>query len=161
MRVIILPLIALSLLISITPVFSGEHFGLMLVKGSEIEKDHKEVLKWKQPAEEGDAQAQFKLGSLYYKGQGVTQSDEKALFWLKKSAKQNYTYAQFFIGAMYFGGFGVGLNYIEADKWFYISEANGYEDEGHLREMIEKKMTREEIDVAKELVREWMKVHQK
>jgi TPR repeat protein len=42
------------------------------------------------PAEAGDAQAQFVLGSHYFDGRGVAQDYGQALAWYRKSADQNY-----------------------------------------------------------------------
>lgn len=48
-------------------------------------------------AENGDANAQYFLGRMYYYGDGAEQSDTKAIEWLKKSAEQGNTDAQDFI----------------------------------------------------------------
>jgi hypothetical protein len=45
-------------------------------------------------AEEKNAEAQFLLGSLYVKGQGVEKDDTKGLSWVMKAARQGYTEAR-------------------------------------------------------------------
>ncbi len=54
-----------------------------------------------------DAEEQFKLGSLYYFGDGVAQNYEEAFkLWLL-AAKQGHVYAQHNIGICYANGQGV------------------------------------------------------
>ena len=45
-------------------------------------------------AEQGDADAQFNLGEMYYYGQGVPQNDKTALKWYTLAAEQGYANAQ-------------------------------------------------------------------
>ncbi|OAD22483.1 TPR repeat protein [Candidatus Thiomargarita nelsonii] len=41
-------------------------------------------------AEQGDAEAQYNLGVMYFKGKGVTQNDISATKWFRKAAKQGH-----------------------------------------------------------------------
>jgi TPR repeat protein len=52
-------------------------------------------------AEQGEPQAQIKLGSLYEKGQGVPQSNQEAVKWYRKAAGQGNSEAQTLLGAIY------------------------------------------------------------
>jgi hypothetical protein len=52
-------------------------------------------------AKQGDAKAQFDLGTIYYKGQGVEQNDSQAIYWFRKAALQGYPGAQTSLAAMY------------------------------------------------------------
>ncbi|MDR0485783.1 MAG: sel1 repeat family protein, partial [Elusimicrobiota bacterium] len=49
---------------------------------------------YRQAAEQGFSLAQYSLGLLYLKGQGVKQDKKQAHFWLEKSANQGYEKAQ-------------------------------------------------------------------
>lgn len=69
-------------------------------------------------AEQGDAQAQFRLGMMYRKGVGVAKNCEKAFKWLKKAAEQGHSNAQILLGTMYDSGEGVEQNEQEALKWY-------------------------------------------
>ena len=40
-----------------------------------------------QKANQGDAEAQSKLGGVYYLGEGVEQSYSKAVYWLRKACE--------------------------------------------------------------------------
>jgi len=45
---------------------------------------------WEQAAAQGNAAAQFNLGVLYKKGQGVPQNNATARKWFEKAAAQGY-----------------------------------------------------------------------
>jgi hypothetical protein len=65
-------------------------------------------------AEGGDAIAQSKLGSRYYKGKGVKQDYTQALKWYQKAAEQGDVYGQVNLGFFYCEGLGVEQNYDKA-----------------------------------------------
>lgn len=52
-------------------------------------------------AEQGDAIAQFSLGCIYEKAQGVTQDCKQAIYWYKKAAERGHVDAQTHLGKMY------------------------------------------------------------
>ena len=56
---------------------------------------------YKNAAEHDHAKAQFELGTLYYRGQGVAQSYDKAIKWYKKSAEQGNPDAQSHLSEIY------------------------------------------------------------
>ena len=57
--------------------------------------------KWQPLAEEGNSTAQFNLGLMYDKGDGLRQSFPKAVKWYRNAAKQGNQSAQFNLGLMY------------------------------------------------------------
>ena len=69
---------------------------------------------YQKAAEQGDADAQLKLGSMYYNGTGVAQSYEKAVEWYRKAAEQRDADAQYHLGVMYELGDGVEESYEKA-----------------------------------------------
>ena len=63
----------------------------MYTKGQGVAQDFEKALKWYRMAvEQGDGQAQFNLGVLYWNGQGVAKDPTKALQWYEKAWKQGY-----------------------------------------------------------------------
>jgi len=46
-------------------------------------------------AEQGEAQAQFKLGVMYHQGLGVTQDNEEAVRWYRQAANQGLASAHY------------------------------------------------------------------
>ncbi|MBP1573101.1 MAG: sel1 repeat family protein, partial [Oscillospiraceae bacterium] len=49
-------------------------------------------------AEQGDMEAQYNLGHMYYDGEGTEMNYEKALYWWEKAAEQGDADAQFNLG---------------------------------------------------------------
>ena len=69
-------------------------------------------------AEHGNAIAQYNLGVMYYKGEGVPQSYPDAVFWYRHAAWQGDASAQLSLGLMYYNGQGTLQSYAEALTWF-------------------------------------------
>jgi len=65
---------------------------------AEIEAEYK---KEREAAARGEAEAQFNLGMIYYKGQGVPQNFAEAFSAFKLASEQGETQAQFYVGLMY------------------------------------------------------------
>lgn len=77
-------------------------------------------------AEQNDAQAQFTLGLMYSKGQGVPQDNAEAMKWVRKAAGQGLAEAQFYLGMRYSEGRGVPQDYAEAVKWYRRAAEQGH-----------------------------------
>jgi TPR repeat protein len=108
------------------------------------------IAKWRKAAEQGDAKAQFNLGILYAKGQGVPQDYKRAAQWYRKAAEQGYANAQYRLGMMYAEGQGVPQDYVQAFKWIDLTAS-----QGATHDWLSKKMTPAQIAEAQRLVREW------
>ncbi len=54
----------------------------------------------RQSAEQGDANAQYALAVMYYKGQGVAQDSPQALEWCRKAVQQGHAEARFLLDGM-------------------------------------------------------------
>jgi len=65
-------------------------------------------------AEQGDAAAQFNLGKMYRKGQGVSLDYAEAMKWYRLAADQGRAAAQNNLGGMYAEGRGVLQDYVLA-----------------------------------------------
>jgi hypothetical protein len=78
---------------------------------------------WRRLAEEGDADAQFRLGVMYESGQGVLRNDADAISWYRKAAEQDDAVAQFNLGVMY--AKGVSPNHAEAALWYRCAADQG------------------------------------
>jgi TPR repeat protein len=127
--------------------------------GNSVRQDYAEALKWcRKSADQGNADAQTLLGSMYAKGDGVLQNHAEAAKWFRKAADQGNADAQLNLGIMYFRGYGISQNYIQAHIWLSLSAA-GSEGEGHKKaimglDMLEKKMTPQQIAEAQRLAKE-------
>ncbi len=65
---------------------------------------------WGPLAADGDAQAQYFLGNLYAKGDGVARDLGQALYWFRAAAEQGESYGQFALGYVYEHGLGAAPN---------------------------------------------------
>ncbi len=72
-------------------------------------------------AVQGNANAQYFLGSMYENGQGVTQDYREAVKWYRQSAMQGDVNGQLALGAMYRNGIGVTKDHQEALKWYRLA----------------------------------------
>ena len=116
------------------------------VEGCDSEPDDRAVIRFEEPkpesenggdkkpdpefeatlkaAEQGNAEAKFKLGLMYYDGDGVPQDYAEAMKWYRKAAEQGDAVAQLFLGYLYFEGEGVPKDDVEAYVWFSIAAIN-------------------------------------
>jgi len=106
-------------------------------------------------AEQGNARAQFNLALMYYNGEGVPKNAAEAVKWYRRAAEQGLAEAQINLGVMYGQGEGVPKSSIDAYFWFNLAAAQGIEEAQINRDIAEKKMTREQIVVAKRRSAAW------
>ena len=66
-----------------------------------------EISSVSQRAEQGDAQAEYQLGSFYRTGTNVRLDYQQALKWYRRAAERNYPDAEFALGFMYEQGEGI------------------------------------------------------
>ncbi len=76
-------------------------------------------------AEQGVAEAQFNLGSAYFRGEGVPQDYAEAAQWYRAAAEQGHAKAQYSIGVMYGEGLGVVQDYVESASWYRLAGEQG------------------------------------
>lgn len=88
---------------------------------------HEQMLALIQPlAMEGDATAQFMLGSFYSRGEGVPQDEEHAVAWWRKAAEQGLATAQNELGVALTDGRGVDEpDPVQAITWYRRAAAQG------------------------------------
>jgi hypothetical protein len=82
---------------------------------------------WMPLALRGEARAQYSVGQLYEKGQGVEQDLATAMSWYRKAAEQNHAESQHRVAVAYAYGLG-GL--IKDDgtavRWLHRAAGNGH-----------------------------------
>lgn len=83
---------------------------------------------FKLAAENNEHRAQFFLGMMYYRGDGISKDLKKSAHWYLQSAQRGNINAQFFIGQMYELGEGVLQNDKYSLKWFKLAAKNGQQD---------------------------------
>ncbi|MCE2509999.1 MAG: sel1 repeat family protein [Alphaproteobacteria bacterium] len=105
-------------------------------------------------AEAGDPVAQRNLGFLYQRGHGVDPDPKIAMLWYRKAADQGHRAAYNNIGFLYVAGLGVKQDFVQAHYWYTKAVVAGSKEGKRLREVILKKMTKEQVDAAIKLARD-------
>ena len=90
-------------------------------------------------ADEGDARAQYDLGTAYQQGTAVRRDMTEARRWWRKSAEQGYPPAQFNMGVAYARGDAVRPDREESAKWLALAARQGYPPAGRLLQEIGKR----------------------
>jgi localization factor PodJL len=81
-----------------------------------------------QAAEKGHAVAQYRLGTLYERGQGIPADAAKAAHWYEMAANQGNRKAMHNLAVSYAGGAAGKKNMAEAARWFAKAAALGLSD---------------------------------
>lgn len=96
-------------------------FIIFLASGVQyVAADNAVINKLQDRATTGDANAQFELAEIYYKGDGVMKNYDTAFVWFEKAANQGHAESQHRMGHIY--EYGVGLakkDNKQAFEWFH------------------------------------------
>lgn len=104
--------------------------GLLLVAGEG------NIAELTERAQKGDVTAQFNLGVMYSRGDGVLKDSTEAVKWYRKAAEQGDADAQYSLGLAYRYGRGVPRDDSEAMKWYLrAAEQGDAEAQGNLGSM--------------------------
>lgn len=96
-------------------------------KAEAKQQEEAEAMRWYRLAtEQGLAEAQNKLGVMYFYGRGVVQNYAEAVRWFRQAAEQGHAEAQTSLGVMYAEGQGVVQNYAEAVRWYRLAAEQGH-----------------------------------
>jgi TPR repeat protein len=77
-------------------------------------------------AEHGDADAQYHLAGMFYRGQGVPQDYAEAADLYRKAADQGNAKAEYGLAFMYYEGKGVPRDSVAAVSWCRRAAGQGY-----------------------------------
>ena len=83
---------------------------------------------WLPLAEQGNGMAQYNLGIMFQRGQGVAKDDNQAAYWFRQVAEQGVDRAEFNLAEMYKKGQGVAKDDAQAFHWYKLAA-----DRGHVR----------------------------
>ena len=104
-------------------------------------------------ARSGNAEAEELIGVMYALGLGVEKDEIRAFDWYLRSAMKGHAGAQSGVGWYYEVGIGMPApDLIRAYMWYVLSAIGGDPDAAISQEEVVKKMTREQIDKAHELI---------
>lgn len=116
--------ITLFLLLTCFLAFTGSVNAMSVTKLKEL-ASHGNIKALKELAKRGFVIAEYDLGILYIKGQGVQQDYYKAAHWFKKAAAQGNAQAENDLGLLYTKGIGIPQNSMKAAYWFKKAAGQG------------------------------------
>jgi len=79
-------------------------------------------------AEKGDVRAQYNLGAMYARGDGIPEDNKEAVKWWRKAAKEGDARSQFNLAVRYTYGKGVDRDAKEALRWYRKAAMQGHAD---------------------------------
>ena len=80
---------------------------------------------WEPYAHQGNREAQFAMGVLYFEGHGVSKNLDEALAWFRKAANSGHPTAMFNLGVAYWEGRGLNKNFSQAVDWWERAAESG------------------------------------
>ena len=130
--------------------------GVLYEKGNGVLKDCHEAVQWyRKAAQRGYAHGERALANCYAGGVDVERSASLAAMWWRKSAERGDCVSQYNLGTSLITGDGVAKDFVEAYKWLNIALAQGGEKAKNNLQIVESRMTAEQIAEAQRLAREF------
>jgi TPR repeat protein len=107
-------------------------------------------------AGQGNIAAQYHVGLMYARGEGVARNLVEAARWFERAADGGHNHSQFLIGHMSSKGDGVPVDRVRAHMWFTAAAANGWWKAREAREkLVDAGMTPQEVTEAGKRYRAW------
>lgn len=145
--------------------------GSLYQQGDGVQKDYERAVYWyRKAAEQKNAQALNNLGYMYDMGLGVPQDKTEAAKLYQLSAEQGWPEGMLNLGVMYVEGTGVTKDYVQAYMWFDLGRfyTQRFSDSSPVKRLVREalkrlkpQMTKDQIEEAKRLGREWDAAHRK
>jgi TPR repeat protein len=121
-----------------------------------LEQDHANAMRcYRKAAEQGFPSGQTALANCYQHGLGVLEDDIEAVKWYRKAAEQGDDMAKFKLACCYADGEGVAQDLIIAYMWANLGSASGNRFAVSAKEILSKKLNRDQIAEGQKLSREW------
>ncbi len=102
-------------------------------------------------AEQGDADAQLRMGNTYFFGIFVQINGAEAAKWYQRAANQGQVIAQGMLGQLY----QYDKNWVEAYMWFDLSAKQGNADSAKSRDDVKARMSLTQLSEAQLLSKNW------
>ncbi|WP_245728030.1 tetratricopeptide repeat protein [Nitrosovibrio tenuis] len=121
-----------------------------------MDDHHFTVQLYQENAENGEADAQYKLGLLYLTGNGALQDFAEAAKWLKRAAEQGYALAQYELGLIYRTGYGLAIDHVQSYVWLNLAAAAGIQQAVAARDEVMRSLSSKQLAQAQKTSREWL-----
>ena len=103
-----------------------------------------------------DKLAQYYLGVMYMKGQGVEQDYEKAGEWFRKASEQGLAVAMYKLAGLYSEGNGVPKDLEFAYVWYSVGAVQKHQKSINMIEKAKSRLSSEELTSANQLIAEYV-----
>jgi TPR repeat protein len=103
-----------------------------------------------------DKIAQYYLGVMYMKGQGVEQDYKVASEWFRKASEQGLAVAMYKLARLYTKGEGVPKDLEFAYVWYSVGAVHNHEKSINILDEAKSRLTGEELVSANQLVAEYV-----
>jgi len=108
-----------------------------------------------------DPLAQYWLGMMHLRGQGVSQDDAEAARFFTESAKQGLPNAQMRLAELYVEGRGVTRDFQAAYAWYAVADNIGHKKAAAALATVSERLTTAELASAQRLAEQYIKDHSK
>ncbi|MBP5294436.1 MAG: SEL1-like repeat protein, partial [Lachnospiraceae bacterium] len=111
-------------------------------------KSSLERIERKMKAQNGDANAQFELGTAFEYGDDLYKSMQEAAEWYRKAADRGHAEAQYRLGRIYENGDGVSMDLSQATEWYRKAADRGHAEAEQALKTAEMKMKAQNGDAT-------------
>ena len=149
------PLLVLLFSIIATPAHADFNDGVVTYLMGDYDKAFTTMQSLAETSDHGFAQ--YYLGMMYMKGQGVEQDYKLAGKWFRKASEKSIPQAQYKLGDLYFKGRGVPKDYEFAYVWFSVGAAHEHKLSLNAISKSKEKLSEEELKEADKLIAKYVK----
>ncbi len=101
--------------------------------------------------------AQYYMGMMYMKGQGVEQDYKTAGKWFRKASEKSIPQAQYKLGDLYFKGRGLPKDFESAYIWFSVGASHAHKLSETAIDKAKAKLSEEELKEANKVIATYVK----
>jgi len=128
----------------------------MFMNGWGVSQDYEAARKWfLMAAQQNNLEAQYLYAGRLGKGQGGPKDEPEMVKWVKLSASRGYNAAMAAMGYMHNYGTGLEQDLVQAYTWYSLAVSHCLKDVEPTLELVEKKLTAEQLVEAQQLARQW------
>ncbi len=149
------PLLILLLTLITSPARADFNDGVVAYLMGDYEKAFTTMQSLAETSDHG--YAQYYMGMMYMKGQGVEQDYKNAGKWFRKASEKNIPQAQYKLGDLYFKGRGVPKDYEFAYVWFSVGASHEHKLSMKAINKAKIKLSDEELGEADKLIATYVK----
>ncbi|HIF52303.1 MAG TPA: sel1 repeat family protein [Thiotrichaceae bacterium] len=149
------PLLILLFSLIATPAQADFNAGVIAFASGDYDKAFTTMQSLAETSDHG--LAQYYLGMMYKKGQGVEQDYKNAGKWLRKASEKNIPSAQYWLGDLYYKGKGLPKDYEYAYVWYSVGASHKHLLSENAVNKAKKKLSEEELGEADKLITKYIK----